>query len=310
MYPEKESATLELKERLTDSFLKTVSAYANYGDGCVLFGVADDGTVLGVSNPKELRLKIENKINDCISPPPEYTLREKVFEGSVIVELAVKRGWDTPYTYQGSAYRRSDTSTVRVERQEFRRLSIDGSGLSFDQLLSTEKNLAFNVLERALKQAIGISKFDQDTLRTLGLIRNNSYTKGAELLADVNQNAQSKTTIIRFGRTISEFMDRADYEYQSLLNQYEGALTMFDKWYQPYEAVVGFERVKRIQIPREAFRESVANAILHRRFDINGVVQVSMYEDRIEVLSPGGLPEGISETAFLYSTAVYLFPET
>ncbi|MGI6635837.1 MAG: ATP-binding protein [Christensenellales bacterium] len=301
MYLEKESATLELKERLTDSFLKTVSAYANYGDGCVLFGVADDGTVLGVSNPKELRLKIENKINDCISPLPEYTLREKVFEGSVIVELAVKRGWDTPYTYQGSAYRRSDTSTVRVERQEFRRLSIDGSGLSFDQLLSTEKNLAFNVLERALKQAIGISKFDQDTLRTLGLIRNNSYTKGAELLADVNQNAQSKTTIIRFGRTISEFMDRANYEYQSLLNQYEGALTMFDKWYQPYEAVVGFERVKRIQIPREAFREAVANAILHRRFDINGAVQVSMYEDRIEVLSPGGLPEGISETAFLYS---------
>lgn len=76
---------------------------------------------------------------------------------------------------------------------------------------------------------------------------------------------------------------------------------MFDKWYQPYEAIVGFERVSRIQIPREAFRETVANAILHRRFDINGAVQISMYKDRIEVLSPGGLPEGISETAFLYS---------
>lgn len=76
---------------------------------------------------------------------------------------------------------------------------------------------------------------------------------------------------------------------------------MFDKWYPPYEAVVGFERVKRIQVPKEAFREAVANAILHRRYDINGAVQISMYEDRIEVLSPGGLPEGMSETAFLYS---------
>lgn len=76
---------------------------------------------------------------------------------------------------------------------------------------------------------------------------------------------------------------------------------MFDKWYQPYEVVVGFERVRRIQVPREAFREAVANALLHRRFDLNGAVQISMHENRIEVLSPGGLPEGISETAYLYS---------
>ena len=115
---------------------------------------------------------------------------------------------DTPYTYQGSAYRRSDTSTVRVERQEFRRLSIDGSGLSFDQLLSTEKNLAFNVLERALKQAIGISKFDQDTLRTLGLIRNNSY-KSAELLADVNQMPSQKLQLFDLAeRFLSLWIER------------------------------------------------------------------------------------------------------
>jgi ATP-dependent DNA helicase RecG len=76
---------------------------------------------------------------------------------------------------------------------------------------------------------------------------------------------------------------------------------MFDKWYQPYEAVVGFERIRRIQIPTEAYREAVANALLHRRYDLNGAVQISMYEDRIDLLSPGGLPAGISETAYLYS---------
>ena len=121
------------------------------------------------------------------------------------------------------------------------------------------------------------------------------------MLADTNQNAQSATTIVRFGKTISEFMDRADLTYQSLLSQYEGALELFDKWYQPYEAVDGFMRVPRIQIPRDAYREAVANALIHRRYDQSGAVQVAMYEDRVEVTSPGGLPEGVSETAYLYS---------
>ena len=53
MYPEKEGPTLEVKEKLTDNFLKTVSAFANYRMGRIVFGVADDGTVLGVLNPEE-----------------------------------------------------------------------------------------------------------------------------------------------------------------------------------------------------------------------------------------------------------------
>jgi ATP-dependent DNA helicase RecG len=95
-------------------------------------------------------------------------------------------------------------------------------------------------------------------------------------------------------------MDRKDLTYQSLLTQYQGALAMFDKWYAPYEEVVDFRRIERIQIPREAYREGIANALINRRYDINGSVQVAMYENRIEIISPGGLPEGMSETTYLY----------
>ena len=230
-------------DRLTDGFLKTVSAFANYADGRIVFGVADEGTVVGVPNPEDFRLRIENKINDSITPVPEYRLEHTVIEGKSLVVLFVMRGRNTPYTYQNNAYKRTDTSTVKVSSQEFRRLSIEGSGLSYDQLFSDDEGFTFKVLEKALKKAAGIRQFNLDTLRTLGLIKDHRYTKGAELLADVNRNAQSRTTIVRFGKSISEFMDSADFEHQSLLLQYEGALSMFDKWYQPYEAVVGFERV-------------------------------------------------------------------
>lgn len=301
MYPEKESSKVELKRELTDSFLKTVSAFANYVGGKIVFGVSEDGSVVGIAEPEKTRLQLEHKINDSISPRPEFVLNTVNFAEKQIGELTVTKGKNAPYLYNGRAYKRSDTSSTPLDSSELRRLSLDSSSMAFDQWQSHEENFSFKVLERWLKQEVGLKKLGDDSLRTLGLMKGDQYLRSAELLADTNQNAQSATTIVRFGKTISEFMDRTNLTYQSLLSQYQGALDMFDKWYQPYEAVDGFKRVPRIQIPRDAYREAVANALIHRRYDQSGAVQVAMYEDRVEVTSPGGLPEGVSETAYLYS---------
>lgn len=301
MYPEKESSKVELKRELTDSFLKTVSAFANYGGGMIVFGISENGSVVGIVDPEKTRLQLEHKINDSISPRPEFFLNTSSLEEKQIVELTVSKGKNAPYLYNGRAYKRSDTSSTPLDSNELRRLSLDSSSMTFDQLPSHEEELSFKVLERWLQETVGLKKLGDDSLRTLGLMKDDQYLRSAELLADTNQNAQSATIIVRFGKTISEFMDRADLTYQSLLSQYQGAMEMFDKWYQSYEAVDGFLRVPRIQIPRDAYREAVANALIHRRYDQGGAVQVAMYEDRVEVTSPGGLPEGVSETAYLYS---------
>ena len=301
VYSGKESAFLELKERLSDSFLKTVSAYANYSDGRIVFGVSDDGTIIGISDAAELRLHIENKINDCINPRPRFRLEVQEVDGKILVVLYVFQGKNAPYYYNQTTYKRTDTSTVPVDRSEIRRLVMRGVEQSYDQLISPETELEFTILEGELKREIGLQFFSDDTLRTLGLVVDDEYTRAAELLADKNKNSRSATSIVRFGKTRSEFMDRRTLTYQSLLAQYRGALEMFDRWYAPYEEVVGFRRIERIQIPREAYREGVANALVNRRYDVNGSVQVAMYEDRVEIISPGGLPEGMSEATYLYS---------
>ncbi len=300
-YPEKENAFLELKEKISDSFLKTVTAYANYNDGRIVFGVADDGTIIGVPDEEKLRLQIENKINDCIIPRPQFKMNRQEIGGKVLVEVSVFKGKNAPYYYKNSTYKRSDTSTTPLDPSEIRHLVLKSIEKDYDQLISPETELSFTVLEGELKREIGLKRFSNDTLRTLGLVVDDEYTRAAELLADKNNNSISATSILRFGKTRSEFMDRMDLTHQSLLTQYQGSLLMFDKWYAPYEEVVDFRRIQRIQIPREAFRESVANALIHRRYDINGCVQVAMYDDRIEIISPGGLPYGISETTYLYS---------
>lgn len=70
----KETKTIEYKENIANTFLKTVSAYANYDGGKIIFGITDAGKKIGIGNPKDACLDIENKINDSIIPQPEYTL--------------------------------------------------------------------------------------------------------------------------------------------------------------------------------------------------------------------------------------------
>lgn len=300
MYPEIENATLELKEKETRTFHKTISAFANYGDGKIIFGVKKDGTITGIEDPEEFRLQVENSINDTIDPRPKFELKTKVIEGKYIVELLVYKGINTPYTYHGAAYKRSDTSTVPVDSNELRLLSLKGVNFSYDQLPSTENDLSFNNLKKCLVDKTGIKRFTDDTLRTLGLINKDHYTRAAQLISDENHLHQSATSIVRFGENISVFLDRIDINRKSLLMQYSEALNRFDKWYAPYEKIVGFKRVQRDQIPREAYREGVVNALVHRRYDLNSAVQISMYNDRVEITSPGGLPPGITQVAYLY----------
>ncbi len=96
-YPKQESAYLELREQGDDGFLETVSAYANYNDGRIVFGVRDDGTIIGISDEGKLRLQIENKINDSITPRPRFIMKREEIDGKVLLVLFVFKGKNPPY---------------------------------------------------------------------------------------------------------------------------------------------------------------------------------------------------------------------
>ena len=108
----KENKCVEYKEKVTNTFLKTVSAFANYNGGTIIFGIDDDGTVTGVEEPDKTRLDIENRINDTISPQPDYDL-EVTSQHTVI--LTIYAGMKKPYLYKSKAYKRNDTATIEVD---------------------------------------------------------------------------------------------------------------------------------------------------------------------------------------------------
>ena len=290
----RETPTLEFKERISNTFLKTVSAYANYGTGKILFGIADTGKAIGIEDTIAACLTIENKINDSLSPVPRYRL--EVNPRSKVITLIVDEGLHKPYLYSGKAFRRSDTSTVEVDHLELTRLILEGQNLSFENTAARTQNLSFEYLEKCLQSEMGITALTDDTKKTLEILHDDTYNVAAELLADTN--SFPGIDIARFGETISIFLDRQTYEHISVLEQYNQAINYFKHHYQ-YEEVQGSRREAKSLIPEDAFREAIANALVHRQWDVDAHIRISMHADRIEVSSPGGLPRGITEQEYL-----------
>lgn len=143
----KESYKLEFKGEISRTFLKTVSAYANYNDGEILFGIDDDGNLLGIKNIlTEESLRIENMIIDSLVPVPNFEISIEEIGEQSIIRLVVKKGKDTPYYCKGKAYKRGDTATIEVDRFELRRLAMEGINLNDEDRKAASQELSFVIV--------------------------------------------------------------------------------------------------------------------------------------------------------------------
>ena len=290
----RETRTLEFKETITNTFLKTVSAFSNYEGGIILFGIDDNGKAKGMADVKQSCLDIENKINDSISPQPDYKIE---IQSDNTIKLTIKTGIQKPYLYKSKAYKRNDTATIEVDTLEFSRLVLEGKNIRFEELPCKEQKLTFEILHQKLKESIQIETFNKDTLKTLNLYDNtNGYNNAAGLLADKNQFPG--IDIVKFGENISIIQKRATFDNRSILEVYDKTIEIFKDYYS-YEVIQQAERKNIEKIPETAFREAIANALIHRVWDVESQIRVMMFEDRIEIISPGGLPAGITEEEYL-----------
>ena len=252
--------------------MQTVCSFSNYDGGEIFFG-----------------------IDDSISPQPNYTLETQ--NNDMMIKLTVKSGAQKPYLYKSKAYKRNDTATIEVDTLEFSRLVLEGKNIRFEELPYKEQNLTFEVLHNKLRENIQIETFNLDTLKTLSLYDNaNGYNNAAGLLAD--KNHFPGIDLVKFGENISIIQKRATFENISVLDAYEKSIGVFRDYYQ-YEVIKGADRKKIEKIPEAAFREAIANALIHRVWDAGSQIRVLMFDDRIEIISPGGLPSGITVDEYL-----------
>lgn len=291
---ERENQFLEYKEIVNKSYLKTVSAYANYHDGLIIFGVTDKLKTVGVKSPHSVCLDIENQINDSIKPKPEYSLK---INSDHTIALSVRKGLSTPYRLNGKAYCRHDTSTVEVDTVEENRLVLFGKNLSFEELSTNEVNFKFTYLAKELVKRLKLSDFNIDTLKSLNLYSSDGkYNNAAALLAD--KNSFSGVDIVIFTNSNNEMKSRFNLSGQSILKQYSIALDIYQKEYVIETIDSGYRQQKEL-VPLVAFREAIANALVHRTWDIPANIKVEMHPHSIIITSPGGLNTRMSKEEFL-----------
>ncbi|MCD8316353.1 MAG: AAA family ATPase, partial [Eggerthellaceae bacterium] len=116
------------------------------------------------------------------------------------------------------------------------------------------------------------------------------------LLAD--KNHFPGIDIIRFGNNSNIILSRHTFTHVCLLDQLYKTLSLFSQYYT-YEEIQGIHRITKSYIPDEAFREAVSNSFIHRDWSVKGNITVSMFDDYIEITSPGGLPPNITEENYL-----------
>ena len=294
----KESETMEFKRQFVNDLNKEVIAFANTNGGEILIGIDDDGKVVGLSDIQSVELQCVSHLADTVKPDISMFVKyERVsMDNKEVLKITVNRGSMSPYYLASKGIRpegvyvRHGTASVPATETAILSMIKETTGDSFEETRSLNQNLTFFQADQEFTNA-GLS-FAESQKRSLGVIgRDDCYTNLGLLLSD---QCEHKIKFAVFEGTEKEiFKDRHEFS-GSLFRQLDDLLKMLDKYNTLSSPKI--ENIKRKDIrdyPVEAIREAVLNAIIHRDYGLGGYTLVSVFDDRMEIVSLGGLMRGV-----------------
>ena len=299
---EGEGLTVELKERFTPRIDEDIVAFANTKGGSILLGVKDDRTITGERLTNDLKARINSIARNC-SPPIQVKLKQL----GDIVSIEVPHGEEKPYSCKSGYFRRLDGTTQKMTNHELRIMFQEGETTPFEERINkgiTWGDISRQKIKDFLKEAdISLKRISpEDFLSSLNVAREGRITNAGVLFFAENVRRfvlQAQMTLIAFkGREKVHIFDRQDIQ-DDLLTQFHAAVFFFKKHLNRRSVIRGLNREDVYEIPIEVIREAVVNAIVHRDYSIRGTsLMVEIYDDRVEITNPGGLPRGLHEKDF------------
>lgn len=292
-----ESETLELKAEVTDDIKKEIVAFANSNGGSLYVGVRDNGEVIGLEDPDGTSLQISNMVRDAIKPDVTMFIHYKTIEdnGKNIIEVSVQRGTERPYYIAKKGMRpegvyvRQGYSSVPATDTAIRRMIKETDGDSFERMRSLDQNLTFDAAEKEFN--FRNVEFGSQQLRTLKFVDSDGlYSNLALLMSDQNPHTVKIAVFQGINQTV--FKDRREFG-GSVLKQMNEVYEYIDIHNQIRAT---FEKLSRIDVrdyPEIAVREALLNLLVHRDYSFSASPLISIYDDRIEFVSIGGLMTGV-----------------
>ena len=302
-----EGTLYDKKEKLENnkpkSWLKTVSAFANGIGGALIFGISDKDEVIGLDNYKKDSENISEIIKTKIEPLPKVTLKHYLIEDKNIIILFVHSGKETPYYFteggHQTAYIRLGNESIPAKNSDLINLILKGKNRSYDSLGTDIKkdNVSFTKLKSLYYLKTG-NEFTDSDLESFGLVnKDNFLTNAGALLADEPIIKHSRIFCTRWnGLDMTSGIEEAlnDSEFEgSILLLLQNAEN-FIKVNTKKKGKKGNEsRIEMPDYPERAIQEVLVNAIIHRDYAVIGSeIHIDIYDDRIEIYSPGGMFDG------------------
>lgn len=293
----RESETVELKEVVVDDIKKEIIAFANCDGGKLYIGVRDDGTVIGLDNADSVSLQISNMVRDAIKPDITMFLHyENIVEnGKNVVVVDIQRGTDRPYYLAKKGMRpegvyvRQGYSSVPATDTAIRRMIKETDGDRFEAMRCLNQDLTFEATKKEFE--LRKTDFGPQQMRTLKLIdQDGLYSNLALLLSD--QCVHTIKVAVFQGTDQTIFKDRREFT-GSLMQQMNEVYDFIDFRNQTRATIEKLYRVDVRDYPEVAVREALLNLLVHRDYSFSASAFISIYEDRIEFVSIGGLMPGI-----------------
>ena len=292
-----ETETVELKSIVMDDIKKEIIAFANCDGGTVYVGVADDGTVLGVENADECALQISNMVRDAVKPDVTLFIHYETLdcEGKAVVAVNIQRGTNRPYYLAKKGLRpegvyvRQGYSSVPATDTAIRQMIKETDGDSFENMRSINQALTFEATKKEFEKR-NIA-FGQPQMQTLKLVSTDGvYTNLGLLLSE--QCPHTIKAAVFEGTNQNVFKDRREFS-GSLMQQLNEAYDYIDFHNQTHATFQKLLRIDTRDYPEVAVREALLNSLVHRDYSFRASTLISIYEDRIEFVSIGGLLPGL-----------------
>lgn len=294
----RESETVELKSKVENDIVKEVIAFANSQGGTIYVGVDDKGSVIGIDDADKTTLQINNMVRDSIKPDVTMFVRyETIIDGGKnIICITVQKGTNKPYYLASKGlkpsgvYVRNGNASDPSTDTAIRKMIKETDGDSYETMRSLEQNLTFESASKEFSERK--VEFGPTQMKTLELLNlDDIYTNVGFLLSDQCTHTVKVATFQ--GTDQSIFKDRNEFS-GSLFNQVEDAYSYIDLRNQTQATFEKLRRIDRRDYPEEAVREALLNSIVHRDYAYSASTIISVFDDRMEFVSIGGLVSGLA----------------
>lgn len=296
-----ESNRVEFKSSLSEEreILETICGFSNMAGGTILVGVSDNGKIVGVDIGKKTVDDILNKIKFSIEPTiiPQAEVVE--MDGKKVLVINVMEGINKPYFIGGVSFKRVGKTNQRLTKEELERIILEKyKGIvSFEERVISEG--ASEIDEQEVRRFVESVKSSRNIALThssikefferLGLLREDRLTNAAVLCFSRKPELHLPYAILKCGRIRDGIISEREIT-GPLLSQVEKGLGFLIE-HLSFSHTVGEDgkRVEHYEIPVEALREALVNAIVHRDYEIASPIYVKIFDDKIEVVNPGRL---------------------